>query len=185
MSDFAPNFTARYRLRYISLSQPHHVTFRHIGPGRTPAAGFVAGVVSFLNASAAIRYSDWTVLEATSAAENSDLFLPEPLPTGLTAGAATPGPTSFRPVFFSLQGQSDDGNKCAVYMFGCALDPTVPTPGVQLDYRITGAEDATTLGIINALQAIPDQVAIDRQACNWHSYINLAYNSYWQRKQRG
>lgn len=185
MSDYAPNFTARYRIRYASLGKQHNMTFRMQGPGRTPSVPFLAGVKDFLDASAAIRYSDWTILTALSADQNSDAFLPADVPPAITAGVATPGPISFRPVFVSFQGLSDLANRCSVYMFGVALDPAQGSPGVSLDYRITSAEDATTANLITALASIPEQIAIDRELCNWHSYMNIGYHSYYQRKARG
>jgi hypothetical protein len=184
MADYAPNYTARYRIRYVSLGKPHLATFRHTGPTRAPGAAFLTGLSDFLSATAPIRYSDWTITSAQSAAENSDIFLPESLPPAVDAGAATPGGSQFRPVFVSFQGQSDFGNRCSVYLFGIALDPAQPSPGVTGDYRINNAEDATTTAIVAALAAIPDMVAIDRAAPNWNAYMNIAYNAYYQRRAR-
>lgn len=182
MADYAPNYTGRYRVRYSALGQTHAMTFR-VFPGGGSLDPFVSGVAAFLDALSTIRTNDWTVLGADYAGVNSDLFLPAspPLVQPGTGGVLL---QSARPVFGSYNGRSAGGSKCRVYIYGINQ---IPTGGAAYlyDYRILSTELPSVSAAVVALGAIPGHVGIDREPASWYPYMNIALNSYYQRKQRG
>lgn len=181
MADFAPNYTARYRLRYSTMGKRHAMTFRkHPGGGSLDL--FIAGVDAFLTTLLPKLNADWTLLSADYAGENSDVFLPADMPTLATGGTTTPA-TGYRPGFISFVGRGALGSPTRLFIYGTAYLPVVSS-GAAGDWRITSAEDSVIANAVGDLNTIPDHAAIDRSVPTWYPYVNCGYNGYYQRKMR-
>lgn len=185
MADFAPTFTSRFKVTYLSLGKQHSLTLRYADADSEPDSLFKNGVAAWISSTAPWRFEDWTAIEASYALAGSSVFVPVAVPGPISAGEAELLPTSFRPVYASFVGKSSAGNRTGVFLYGIALDPAKATEDALTDYRLTSVEDATTATILTALGDIPGAVSIDGLPVAWRQYVNLGYNAYYQRKARG
>jgi hypothetical protein len=187
MADFAPNFTARYKMRYSTLGHTHTMQWRIArGAGATGLANMILKVAAFLNSLTASRFTDWTILSATYAPEDSDVFLAAGTPAGVAAGtAAIPAQAvSESSASMGFVGRSIAGQKARMFMYGTLF--SVEGIGTAGDnFRVTGAESgaaASAIAILNS--SSPSIVASDGNNAVWYNYVNLKYNDYWVRKSR-
>ena len=74
MADFAPNFTARFRMKYSSLGKNHSMIWR-VASSVTDPTGISAKVGLVLTDLAPILFDDFTVIAADFAPADSDIFL--------------------------------------------------------------------------------------------------------------
>lgn len=188
MADYAPNFTARYVLRYSTLGHEHTMMFRIArGTGVAGLNATILKVAAFLNALAPARYADWTPISATYTPEDSDVSVPTAVPT-LTAGAvAVPtNPTSDSIMSLGFVGRSNAGQKARLFVYGTAFAPEVSGNAAIADnFRITAAENGTVDAAVTVLNnGSPNIPASDNQTVGWYSYANLKYNDYWLRQIR-
>ena len=88
-----------------------------------------------------------------------------------------------QPRFLSFVGRTTMGRRVRVYFYGSA--------GVNsniADYRLQTGEVARWDAFQYAFKdfyATHGLVGIDLHTVTWKNYINVGYNSYWQRKARG
>jgi len=187
MPDFAPNFTARYRLRYSVLGHEHSMLWRITrGTGSTGLALMVAKVRDFLNAIKAVRYTNWTELSAEYAPEDVDIFSPATLPGSDAGTAALPtNGVSEGTLHASWVGRSTAGQKAKFFTYGVAMSPEIL--GVTADdFRVFASENTTVqAGIIELLSGAPDIAASDNFPVIWYSYVNVKYNDHWIGEVRG
>lgn len=181
MPDFAPNYTARYRLRYSVLGHEHTMLFRIArGVGSTGLALMVAKAGDFLTAIEDARYTDWLELSAEYAAEDTDIFAPAALPTVSTGTAAIPAQSVSQSTYaVSFVGRSAAGQKAKFFVYGVSFDPeNLVTPGDN--FRITSAENAiVAAGVAELNSGAPDIVASDNFGVSWYPYVNGKYNDHW------
>ena len=90
MADFAPNYTARYRVRYSSLGKSHSMTWRVVSSVTDPT-GIAAKVGLFLADLEGVLFDDWTVVGADFAEADTDVFLPATPPDQPTGAIAASG----------------------------------------------------------------------------------------------
>jgi len=187
MADFAPSFTARYKLRYSSLSHTHVEMWRIArGAGATGLSNMILKVAAFLNTVTAARYTDFTLLSATYAPEDSDIFLAAALPSGVSAGtvAVPANPLSQSTLSLSFVGRSLAGQKARMFLYGCDLSPEVASASLD-NFRVTSAENGAILNAIAVLNnGSPNIVASDGNNVTWYAYANTKYNDFWVRKSR-
>jgi len=187
MPDYAPNYTFRYKIRYSTMGGTHTMQFRF--PRATAPAGAATArlyVAAFLTELLAIMWTDWTILSASYAEADSDVFLPAPLPAGIIGEVNGAGnPISQRALSLSFVGRSVGGHRHAVYVYGLAFQPY--SSAGALDFRLYGTENANIDAAANALNdaGTIQPVANDNLACNYYSYANVKYNDYWTRRVRG
>jgi len=184
MADFAPNFTARYRVHYSQGGKSHSMLWRLVNTETDPTS-LAAKVSLFLADLQDYLYTDWTVVSADFAPADSDVFLPAVAPDQPTAGFSL---SSFHPtdvaVSVGFVGRSDAGGKARMFLYGTFLAQTVRAD-VGDDFRITSAEDATISAAITRLnETSPALVANDNHVAVWYSYVNLKYNDRWLRRLR-
>lgn len=186
MADFAPNFTARYRVRYSVLGHTHTMQWRIArGAGVAGLNAMILKVAAFLNAMTVSRYTDWTVLGATYAAEDSDIFLPAGAPT-VSAGTATipTDPLSESILSTGFVGRSVLGQKARVFVYGVATGPEIAAASVD-NFRLTAAESTEINNAVVVLNnGSPNVVASDDANVSWYSYANTKYNDFWLRSIR-
>lgn len=185
MSDFAPNWTPRYRVRYSTRGGTHTMQFR-IARAADPGdfSGMAGKVGSFLEALESLLFTDWTVLSATGALQDSDIFLPAPVPTGFTPAASTTGESLATKAWETgFIGRSSNGGRGAFFIYGLRQNPITVTP--PQDFRIFTSENSVFEDAVTALDELsPAFAANDGFAVNWYQYVNVKYNDYWVRRLR-
>lgn len=185
MPDFAPNYTARIKLRYSVAGATHTMQWRapsSIGAGDVP--DYVAKMETFLNDLEAKLFADFVILGTTYALADSDVFLPTDSPTGIAGTVSTSGRSPSQKAWaISFVGRSANGGRAEFFLYGIALNPvTVTSPN---DFRIHSTEDSdisTAIGVLD--DTPPDLAANDDGLVTWYEYVNAKYNDYWTRRLR-
>lgn len=184
MADYAPNFTARLRLRYSTGGRNHTMLWRAMPGTETPAA-LVAKMGLFLDDLAPNLYDDWTVVSADYAPADSDVFLPTTPPTSPTGAVASAGvPNSYDAFSLSFVGRSAMGHKARFFVYGCSLAAEIPNP-TGVDFRFRSSEIAAISDCVVRLnETAPSIAANDGNAVIWYEYANGKFNDYWVRQLR-
>lgn len=187
MPDFAPNYTARYRVRYSVGGAVHTCQLRV-----EPAAQTITGVstigaavfTDLFTALSSLLSDDFTILGADAAVQDSDIFLPA---DALPVGAGSLGQTidlGYRPLNLSFVGRSSVGGRAVFRVFGVATNP-MGAPTIENDYRLTSAESVPIASATNALNlASGVLLANDGANVTWYPYANINVNAYWQKRAR-
>lgn len=186
MADFAPNFTARYRLRYSVLGHTHTQQWRIArDAGVTGLNNMILKVAAFWAALESNLWDDLSFLSATYAVEDSDIFLPAAVPTLPTAALTPPAnPISQSIVSTGFVGRSALGQKARVFVYGFAGGPE-ETAGLGDDFRLTAAESANIDDAVVVLNnGSPQIVGSDDANVSWYSYANTKFNDFWLRQIR-
>lgn len=185
MANYAPNFTARLRVRYTTGVRAHSMLFRAASSTVLQSLDFVEGVQDFFAALASTMYSGWQVTGAEVADVNSDIFLPS------TRVPATPGgktaiaqPLRATPNALGFVGRTTGGHRVSLWVYGTNFEPTSTGAG---NYRLTTAEEPVVSGGIGALMGLfslgwrgPDDLPVAAV----YPYANLSVNAYLQRRAR-
>lgn len=182
MADFAPNFTARYKVSYSSLGLNHKMQFRIArDAGVTGLNNMVLKVTAFLDALQNARYTDWTVLSAEYSAEDSDIFLPAAAPTPVAGLADIPtNPKSQSIVTTGFVGRSNLGQKARLFVYGMGVFGPEDNVDFGDDFRVTSSENNVISDAIAVLNnGSPNIVASDDAVVGWYSYANIKFNDYW------
>lgn len=179
----ADNNSARYFIHYTANFKQHTMQFRYDdgGVAAPPSLGFLGQLTVILNAAAAFIASDLTYNSAEYVPSGSNISIPTGLPLLLVGGTGTPT-ASLVPAFIGVTGRTVGGRQARFFMLGASYNP-VNTGGTAGNYRVQAAENVNVAGLVAALDA-SDVVAIDNLTPLWKSYLNLGYNSYWQKKDR-
>jgi hypothetical protein len=191
MPDYAPNFTARIRVRYTAFGRQHSQTWR------VPTAGALdanigLGVVDIGNYYADIQgelVSDFAILSTSFARENEDIFLPSAVevtvaPAGGDAVAnriKRDGATSW-----SWVGRTSGGLRAIIYQYGFIGFPlSEETDAKTDDFRLYGTESTFITDVTGDLNGFLDTLCgNDGLPITFYPYANLKYNDYWMRKSR-
>jgi len=177
MAPVNPNNTARLWVDYTDGIHQHTLMWRVNGAIASIAAAKTA-VHDFLTALSPVLF-ELTITGARAAAAGSDVSNPS-LWTG-DASYGTGAATAINaPVEIRYEGRSLGGRRGSAHLYGYKVG--VPgtfrigiTPASELDDALVVLQAATVAGTM---------VAIDNGAMNWHTYVNIQYNSYWERKAR-
>lgn len=184
MPDYAPNFTARLRVRYRAAFANHTQTWRYPGVGDGAELGSAqVSIETFYTAISTFMFSDWSVLGVSYALRGSDIFLP-------TAGFAVTGaidiagkPARIKATACSFVGRTQQGLRAIIYQYG--INKGIGDDADSDDFRVNPGEDTTTDGAVAALVAAGTNLCgNDGNAINWYPYMNVKYNDYWERKVR-
>jgi hypothetical protein len=186
MADFAPNYTARYRVRYFVGGANHSTTLRCTPGSQTNAAISAIGAAVYSDVFTALGGSmsdDLAILGADVAVKDSDIFLPaEVLPVGAGSLGADLD-AGFRPINLSFVGRSSSGGRAVFRIFGVGVNPMAASAD-ENDYRLTIAESLPVMGVVNALNLATVLCANDGAPVTWYPYANININSYWQKRNR-
>jgi len=186
MPDFAPNWTPRYRFRYSVLGRQHSCTWR-VARGTTDFAPVAAKVGAFFTAlGGASIYTGFSILGASAALQDSDIFTPVLSPTGMPTPSATVPTNSISESthHLSFTGRSVLGHSAIFFIYGIASGPEVAGPAVD-NFRVLGSEAATIAAAVAILNNnSPPLVSNDGATVSWANYANLKYNDYWVRRVR-
>jgi hypothetical protein len=184
MADFAPNFTARYRIRYTSLGKTHSTTWRLVNTVTDPS-GVASKMGLFLADLAPNLYSDWTIVGADFALADSDVFLPAVEPANPTGAVSTGGAAGSDAAFqMGFVGRSTAGGRARFFIFGTNIAADVRDV-VGNDFRVKSAELASiSAAIVRLNETAPALVANDNHVATWYEYANMKYNDRWVRRLR-
>lgn len=183
MADFAPNYTARYRLKYRVAGKAHHTLFRVATALVARSTGFTTEVGQFLDTLAPSLPSDWQILGVDVAEQDSDVFLPAPQLPVFTVGKNPDPATSGQAArYASWTGRTALGNHCRIGIFGLNF---LPEQGVANDFRLMASEGPVPSASVDYLNQWTNLRGIDLAACSWYPYVNVRLHAYWQGKLRG
>lgn len=187
MADFAPNFTARYKFVYSSLGLTHTSQWRIArGAGVAGLNQMVAKIEAFLNAFTSSRYTDWTVLSASYAVEDSDIFLAAGAPSPAAGTATIPSnPLSQSILSLGFVGRSNLGQKARLFIYGAGIFGPEENVATGDNFRVTAAENGAVSAAVAVLNnGSPNIVASDNANVGWYSYVNTKFNDFWLRSIR-
>lgn len=187
MPDYAPNYTSRYRVRYQVIGRAHVMQFRGFR-SLTQAAMVSAGIAGFTaiysNLSVVLS-TDFSVLDASYAPADSDVFVPASVPTGITGSSSVANMTGQDSIsHMTFAGRGLGGSKFNVKAYGIQWAPDLLPANAASDFRILGTESPQVQAAYDDLADVSDLCAIDNTAMNWYTYVNLKVNDYWLRKLR-
>lgn len=164
------NNTVRAWLKYTSNGIQHELCFRL--PAGSSAADVVvdAGQLATYG-KALLRTTDsFSALRMSAAGSNLSFPLSWTAIAGLDSSTIE---LQDKAKFFALSGRSAGGYRCRLTLFN-------PASSDDLGYRV-----ASSGGLVGAVAGLTHPlVAVDGQPVIWNQYINIGYNSYWQRQQR-
>jgi len=186
MPDYAPNFTARYRLTYSVLSHQHTMLWRiQRAVGSVGLALMVDKVRQYLDAMAPVRFTDWTEVSAEYAPEDVDIFAPAALPGSIAGTAVIPANSKSQGALaISHVGRSSAGQKARMFLYGTDFSPENPNV-ITDDFRVFTAENGIiALGVAELNSGAPSIMASDNLPVLWYSYVNAKYNDYWVAQTR-
>lgn len=142
MADYAPNFTARYKLRY-SFEGDTHVCTTRWPSGATKAANEDAAITfwaGFLGLTEDLRHTSFDVLDAEYAEADSNVFLPATPPLEVSPGLRAAASGSSSRIMHSIwQGRSIAGARMRFQMFGLLWATADSAEGV--DFYILPTEN--------------------------------------------
>lgn len=184
MATYAPNVTPRYKLHYTTQGKAHTALWR-IQRGTVFDTTFLGKVHDFYAAMAPVLFSDWTMVSAEQANEDSDVFLPSPLPTAITGSVSVGGASASDAAFAAgFIGRSSGGQKARMFLYGVGLAALVRNP-VGNDWRLSGVEESHVAAAVNVLNfTLPVLFATDDHDVLWYNYASIKYNDRWVRKLR-
>lgn len=184
MADFAPNYTARYRVRYSSLGKTHSMTWR-VASSVTDPTGVASKMGLFLSDMAGSLWTDWTVIGADFCLADSDIFLPAPPPDQPTGIVATnPAFAGMAADAISFVGRSTNGGKARFFLYGTNLGQ-LDDEATGADWRFTSAEISQVAdAVVRLNETSPALVANDDHVVTWYEYVNFKPNDRWVRRLR-
>jgi hypothetical protein len=172
MAPLPPNSTARYKFHYTTVGRSHTAELRStVSPA---VAGLLFdNIVQALNTAVHGAVMDFTEF----AASGSNVF--NPVTTGFegTTWGSGAGLVRDVPKYFNFIGRSAGGRRCRLTIFGGIAE--------AVDYRYLAGESPLIDAAVAALVAGgPNVLAIDGLQVVWKSYVNVGWNSHWQREVR-
>ena len=178
MAPADPTDTGRFWLDYSDGLHDHSMQVRY-NDGVATVADIMSGIDALLLEMAPVMY-EITVLGARFAGQGSHVSVPVAWTGATTYGDDGAAPLLNGPVQLRFEGRSVTGKRGSVTLWAYS-------GGVPGTFRTTitvGSPLAGGLEVIQAGQAGGYFVSIDNFAMNMKTYVNLQWNSYWERKQR-
>lgn len=185
MADYAPNYTARYKLIYTAAGLQHSLGLRF--SAAMPQSGVVssaeallATIFGFLSG---IMFTDFTIVDAEYSAANSTFFVPvgwSGSPPGGTVGAGILPMDEI--VMTTWAGRSIGGHKGKFVMFGLYWGVG---HGDFDDFVVTAAEEANVASVADALAVAPGLVMNDNLAATfWRERATIKPSDAWVKNRR-
>lgn len=175
------NNTGRVFLDYTDGLNQHSMSIRWAAP--STAVDALGDLFDWLALIQGQMPNTWRVRGARFALQGSDLTLPLPLTPAQASFAGNSGidlnpqdaPREYRWVGRS----ASSGRRVSLSVYGLIS-------GTPADYRFTqGEHPLAAPAVFDDLNAFVNSfLAIDGSAATWSRYINVQYNSYWEREAR-
>jgi len=153
MADYAPNFTARYKVTY-SFEGDTHVNVTRWSSANTLVAN-VADALAFWTAFLAqteeLRHTSFDIVGAEYAAADTNVFLPVAMPSEANPGLRTTETGASGRIMHSIwQGRSNLGARCRFQMFGLAW--ATAEDDATLNFYITNDENPVVGAVAEEIQ---------------------------------
>lgn len=187
MPAFAPNFTARVKVRYRAALANHTQLWRctQLGVGFTEADACIAAIQSVYDLLTPVMFDDWSVIDVSVAEFNSDVFIPHGTLTAIGTVAVAGVDPKVKADAISFVGRTTGGNPAKFAQFGYAINVSVGDDAG--DYRIEGTEDTSIGGVIAQLNSFTTSGDIrgnDGLPIAWKNYANTKPYDYWVKRVR-
>jgi len=185
MADFAPNYTARYKLIYSVAGLQHSCGLRFSASASQSVV--VSTAESLLNSIfaelAGSIISSFTLIDAEYSAANSTFFVPVGLGTLTVTGGVIAGTAPIDEIVTTTwAGRSLGGHKARFVLFGVYWGVTDPDFS---DFAITSAEAASVGNVAGLLADVPALVANDNlRAAFWRPRATIKVNDAWVENRR-
>lgn len=175
MTTYAPNYTPRWKGRYVAAGIEHTIQVR---AQRNQSAfitqalgGFVRSVFNTFVANLA---DDFAWLSAEYALTDSDDFIPTAVPAAVVGEAAASGFNLFHRVTSTNFNGRNSGSRAGLYLYGLQWVISVGSPAEN--GRVSAAEDAR----VSTATAIctTNFFANSGTAAVWHDYANIKVNDH-------
>jgi len=185
-----PNNSPRYFFDYTTgntdFSQVHTCAWRTVDEGIN-AVNVQLKFLAFLNAIGAANLRDgWAVTGLRYQEAGSIFTVPVALDSGLAAfeGTGTPAEVAYLEALEWVWSARSpvSGRKVDFSLYGLTVD-------VSSTFRYTPGDAEYPLFVSNTIGVLVSAplgtpVTIDMQVPTWYNYINVQWNSYWERKLR-
>jgi hypothetical protein len=187
MTSYAPNFTARFRVRYHAANANHVQTWRYPANGTLGigTAAAQAAIQAYYDLIASDLYDDFAVISCAYAVEDTDIFLPYSSIT-VTGGTALPvGDVSVKAGAISLVGRTAGGQPAKIFQYGFSASNR--GTGESQDFRINPGESASIDAAVEFLNALIGDFTLcgnDALGVTWYPYANVKDNDYWVKRVR-
>lgn len=172
MAPLPPNGTPRFKVEYTVNSQGHTLELRS---GSSPSA--VGTFVDDLLTALGTKIYQITIGVVSFAPSGSNIF--NPVTSGIEGNTYGSGAGALRdvPKYFDFVGRSTGGRRVRFAVFGAGIDGS--------DYRVYGSEDTNIADALLVVDGFKTNLqAIDGLQPVWKPYVNMGFNSYWQRAVR-
>jgi hypothetical protein len=175
MTTYAPNYTPRWRGRYLAGGIEHTIQVR---TQRGQSAFITQGLGAFVRSLFFIYQdtlaSDFAWLSAEYAVTDSDDFVPMSPPAAVVGGASLAG--------FSLKQRCTStnfngravGSRAALYLYGIQWDEGLSS--IADNGRVSPAEDPNVTAV--AAIATTNFFANSGTQATWHQYANIKVNDH-------
>lgn len=187
MPDFAPDYTPRYIVEYVSAGLTHHMTvrgFRGESSTLTITRGFT-GIGDVVAALQAFLPADFHFVSAEYIPQDTNVGSPTSIPAD-PVGAVTVANMSNmeKATSVGFVGRSNS-TPMRLFVFGFAYDPDDPEPTTnpERDFRLQASEVAEVATAVAALNAA-GYAATNNLPGAWKQYVNLKVNDHYLRLLR-
>lgn len=187
MSAYAPNFTARLRVKYTAAGAIHTQTWRvpSYGTLGINIAALRAAVENIWSDLQPRLYDDVSCVGCTYAVENSNIFLPTDAIV-MSGDIVTPTTDPRIKAFaVSLVGRTALGQPAKNFFYGMS-SPDSEGAGSE-NYRINPGENAdvdAAIATANGFLAGLVLCGSDGTGVTWYPYANTKPNDYWVKRVR-
>lgn len=187
MPAYAPNFTARLRVRYHAAGANHSQTWRFpahgtLGIGLTAAKDAVQAVYDHMGNT---MYDDAAIISTSYAVEDTDIFLPTS-PLTLAGVIATPvDDPSIKAAAVSFVGRTSAGQPAKMFFYG--VSSALRGAEESQDFRIQPLENEfidDTIAELNGFIAGIILCGSDANPVTWYPYANSKDMDYWVKRVR-
>ena len=176
MTPLPANNTARFYFDY-SVSGIGHTLIMRVEDSATAVEASAAWDQLIGNVGDGFFASELTGMRYQ--AKNLDFSIPAIFSGTETSWGSSDGGDVNTPAFAGMAGRGGDGRKVTWHLFGYKQIPSVG------DYRFNVAGVSGWEDQYNDLQASEGVwLTVGGTQPTWHAYVNVGYNSYWQRKER-
>lgn len=183
------NLTDRTFVDYVTGAGPgavEHTFQMRSTPGALDASDSQQRILAVLSAyGAGSFWAGWRVVRIRFQAAGTTVTLPQSIIPALASfvGTAAGSQPNNAPIELSFQGRSaTTGRRVDLSLFGAGINPA----DVPAGYRVPVTPGVGPYGaVIAALGADPNAfITKDITSPSWYPYVNVNFNSYWERRAR-
>ena len=185
MAPVANNLTGRIWVDYEVANVPHTMMVRYVHPAQ-PLPDVLETIGQILGYLKPVLHTSWVVTGVRQSLPNSTISLPIDYSNSPLQGFAGENGGTFDGVWapreFVMVGRSSTtGRRVRFSVYGVVSS----TPA---NYRFGPGESVFTtttfVAALNAASFAGIYITADGSSARWYPYVNVNYNSYWERQQR-